>query len=72
MFFIFGILSLYPLKPFIYADSDILPFFPKTLFRKITMSLFAPHYPVFCNFHYPLLCPRNTLFMPRKLQKKEP
>lgn len=71
MFFISGILSLYPLKPFIYADSDILPFFPKTLLRKITMSVITPHYPVFCNFRYPPLLPLDTPFMPRKARKKE-
>ena len=70
--FYFWILSLYPLKPFIYADSDILPFFPKTLLRKITMSVITLHYPVFCNFRYPPLLPLDTLFMPRKARKKEP
>lgn len=69
--FYFWILSLYPLKPFIYADSDILPFFPKTLLRKITMSVITLHYPVFCNFRYPPLLPLDTPFMPRKARKKE-
>ena len=72
MFFILGILSLYHLKPFIYADFDILPLFQKTLLRKITMSVLTPHYPVFCNFRYPPLLPLDTLFMPRKVRKKEP
>jgi hypothetical protein len=71
MLFIFGIFSLYPLKPFIYADSDILPLFPKTLLGKIIMSVITPHYPVFCNFRYPPLSPLTSPFMHRKARKKE-
>ena len=70
MFFILGILSLYPLKPFIYADSDILPLFQKTLLRKITMSVLTPPYPVFAISVIHLSCPSTLYLCPEKYEKK--